>query len=126
MSHKGGWKDYGGGGWGEPHEPESDLIVSEGRFRCIRRVEGRIQEILWTRETAGAESVYEQERQRAQQRELMEEMSTTELNNELIDPDRLTAVPYEEIRSQYEKQQEEKNEDTNQGYIQIPEIDIAY
>ena len=64
--------------------------------------------------------MYEQERQRDRQRELMNNTSTTELRNELIDPDRLTAVPYEEIRNHYETQHEE-DEGSARGYIQVPE-----
>lgn len=107
MTHKGGWKDYGCGGWGEPLDPDSELIVSEGRFRCIRRVEGRIQETLWTYETPDAETAYQRERTRDHQRKLMKTMSVDELTDELLGSNQLDAVPSEELRECYERKCDE-------------------
>lgn len=126
MTHKGGWKDYGGGAWGDPLSADTDVIVSEGRFRCIRRMDGRIHEVLWTRETPDADIEYEQERKRDEQRELMRELSLEELQDEWVDPDRLSALPRSEIDEFYEQKREQAEQTAESSQSrQFPEIDIA-
>lgn len=127
MTHKGGWKDYGGGAWGERLSPDTELIGdSEGRFRLIRRVDGRIQDVIWTRDTPDADAAYEQERKRDEQRELMRQLSLEDLHEEWINPDRLSALPRAELHKFYMQKREQAEQTTESSQpIDYPEIEIA-
>lgn len=90
MTAQGGWRNF----YGEyvesdetqafeepPHPPEfgPESGHPPGRFRCVARRDGRIDEIIWTVESPDADSVYERLRERTRQRERLEEASYEEL-----------------------------------------------
>jgi len=102
MTAAGGWKRHKPFQWeGKYGPPESDddiLIVDPGRYREIRRVDGRIHSVLWTYETAEAQAYYEKQKQL----ELAQNLSKQELLSEARNPDELDQLERIEIIGQLE------------------------
>lgn len=91
MTKNGGWEKPGHAtveGSGEidfashREKPETDddfpIHGFPGRYRFVRRVDGRIDSDVWTHKTDDAEAYYERERQR----QTLEEMSFEEVKDE--------------------------------------------
>lgn len=123
MTHKGGWKGH----LSEVYIPEPEAKPTEddnwwldwpGRYRHIRRVDGRIDEVLWTYETADAQEWYDQkreeeqlERKREPQRKRLQEMSFEEVEAEYFgESDELNRLEWEEIRDRYETLKDQQSE----------------
>lgn len=89
MTHKGGWYNYYERSFNTPEpDPNSDEDIQlsgheEGKFRCIRRKNGRIDSVLWQYETDGAETWYEESKREEAQRERLSTMDTKEVYAEL-------------------------------------------
>lgn len=115
MTHRGGWKRH----WPSiyipepekrPKDDENFWIEYPGRYRHIRRVDGRIDETLWTYETEDAQEWYEQqkreeqlEEKRERQRDQLQQMSFEEVKAEYFgDTDRLNLLDLDEIRERYD------------------------
>ena len=69
ITPNGGWKNFyrapgdapSEGKYDTPPDPipfDSDVWAPSGRFRCIKRVDGRIREVVWTVESPDADSHY--------------------------------------------------------------------
>ncbi|WP_162562336.1 hypothetical protein [Salinigranum rubrum] len=106
MTYKGGWENYRGASFdtppAKPHE-DSELQITgseEGRFRCIRRVDGRIESTTWKYETAGADDLYSRERRKASQRERLKDMNIDELRAEL-DNRELDCLSFDEVMREF-------------------------
>ncbi len=109
MTAAGGWKRHEPYHWegkhGPPEDDEDFLIVDPGRYREIRRVDGRIHSVLWTHETAESQAYYEEQKRvakREKQLELVQDLSKTELLAEARDPDQLDELESIEILDQLE------------------------
>jgi|GEM_PF-5256961 len=111
MTAGGGWRNFykefseddATAAFDEPQEqPDlgADTGYPPGRYRCIERRDGRLNEILWTAETPDAEEVYDRQREQERQRERLEELSYEELLDALmraefvgdLDPEEITAA----------------------------------
>jgi len=108
MSYKGGWQTH----WPKvvfklPMErPTADdewpIDGREGRYRQIRRVDGRIDEVMWTYETDNAEEAYERARRREAQLQRLKQMSVEEAADEyLMHTNELDALSREEIKTRH-------------------------
>jgi len=68
-------------------KPNSDdefpITGIPGRYRLIKRVDGRIKETIWRYETADADEWYERRRQEERQREKLETMTLEEVEDEV-------------------------------------------
>jgi len=109
MTHRGGWERRHANFTREtvverPTSDENPLVATEpGRYRAIRRVDGRFVETIWEYETGDAEEYYERQRRNQSQLEAMAEMSVDELNRELTGETRkLDEVSRERIREEFE------------------------
>ncbi len=102
MTAAGGWKRHEPFHWEGKHGPPEDdddfLLDAPGRYREIRRVDGRIHSVLWTYETAESQAYYEKQKQL----ELAQDLSKTELLAEARDPDQLDELEPIEILDQLE------------------------
>lgn len=109
MTYQGGWKrmlpNFHPDEFREPPTPDDEFILPQaGRYRAIRRKNGRLGETLWEYETADAEEYYERQRHQARQQERLSQMSVEELHNELLDKtDELDLLSWDEIRDQFEQ-----------------------
>ena len=94
MTPAGGWKRHQpfhwDGKYGEPDPDDGYLLTTPGRYREIRRVEGRIDEVIWTYETPDAEAHYQAEKERTQVSDLTidELVSELEQRDEIVELDR--------------------------------------
>ncbi|SNR70967.1 hypothetical protein [Halorubrum vacuolatum] len=97
MTQKGGWKRHQpfhwDGRYGRPDHDDDYLITTPGRYREIRRVDGRIDEELWRYETPDAEAHYQRERER----EKVEELSVEKILDELQERDEITELDRSEL-----------------------------
>lgn len=97
MTPQGGWKRHQpfhwDGKYGEPDPDEDYLLNKPGRYREIRRVDGRIDAVIWTHETPDAEAYYQAERER----ERLSELSVEEILSELEQPDELVTLNQDDI-----------------------------
>lgn len=97
MTPQGGWKRHQpfhwDGKYGEPDPDDDYLIATSGRYREIRRVDGRIDEVIWTHETPDAEAYYQAERERKR----LSELSVEEILSELEQPDELVTLDRDDI-----------------------------
>ena len=94
MTPAGGWKRHQpfhwDGKYGEPDPDDGYLLTTPGRYREIRRVEGRIDEGIWTYETPDAEAHYQAQKERTQVSDLTidELVSELEQRDEIVELDR--------------------------------------
>jgi hypothetical protein len=94
MTPAGGWKRHQpfhwDGKYGEPDPDDGYLLTTPGRYREIRRVEGRIDEVIWTYETPDAEAHYQAQKERTQVSDLTidELVSELEQRDEIVELDR--------------------------------------
>lgn len=97
MTPGGGWKRHQpfhwDGKYGEPDPDDGYLLTVPGRYREIRRVDGRIDEVIWTYETPDAETHYQAEKERAR----LSELSVDELLTELKQRDKITELDRGEL-----------------------------
>jgi len=97
MTPAGGWKRHQpfhwDGKYGEPDPDDGYLLTTPGRYREIRRVEGRIDEVIWTYKTPDAEAYYQAEKERTR----LSELSITELLSELEQGDEITELDQSEL-----------------------------
>ena len=97
MTPAGGWKRHQpfhwDGKYGEPDPDDGYLLTTPGRYREIRRVEGRIDEVIWTYETPDAEAHYQAEKERTR----LSELSITELLSELEQRGEITELDQSEL-----------------------------
>jgi len=122
MTAAGGWKRHEPFHWegkqGPPEDDDDFLIVDPGRYREIRRVDGRIHSVLWTYETAESQAYYEKQKQHAKrekQLELAQDLSKTELLAEARDPDQLDELEPIEILDQLEIMLRDQGREMNAG-----------
>lgn len=108
MTYQGGWErqlpNFHTDEFRErPTSDEAYILPAPGRYRAIRRSNGRLAETLWEYETADAEEYYERQRRKARQQERLSEMSVDELHDELSGKtDELNLLSGDEIRDQFE------------------------
>ncbi|WP_149799991.1 hypothetical protein [Halorubrum xinjiangense] len=92
MTPGGGWKRHEpfhwDGKYGEPDPDDDYLLTVPGRYREIRRVDGRIDEVIWTYETPDAEAHYQAEKER----EKLSDLSVDELLTELEQRNKITTL----------------------------------
>jgi len=97
MTPGGGWKRHQpfhwDGKYGEPDPDDDYLLTVPGRYREIRRVDGRIDEVIWTYETPDAEAHYQAEKEREQ----LSDLSVDELLTELDQRDKITTLDQSEL-----------------------------
>ena len=97
MTPGGGWKRHQPFHWdGKYEEPDPDddyLLTAPGRYREIRRVDGRIDEVIWTYETPDAEAHY----QAKKEREKLSDLSVDELLTELEQRNKITTLDQSEL-----------------------------
>ncbi len=97
MTPKGGWKRHDPFHWdrkyGEPDPDDDYLLDTPGRYREIRRVDGRIDEVVWTYETPDAETHYQRERER----EKVTDLSAEDILAELQERDEITELDRNEL-----------------------------
>jgi hypothetical protein len=97
MTPQGGWKRHQpfhwDGKYGEPAPDDDYLLDTPGRYREIRRVDGRIDEVIWTHKTPEAEAHYQRERER----EKVAELSPKEILAELQERDEITELDKSEL-----------------------------
>lgn len=97
MTPGGGWKRHQpfhwDGKYGKPDSDDGYLLTSPGRYREIRRVDGRIDEVLWTYETPDAETHYRAEKERTK----LSELSIGELLTELEQRDEIAELDQSEL-----------------------------
>lgn len=117
MTPAGGWKRHApfhwDGKYGPPEDDTDYLIATPGRYREIRRVDGRIHSVLWTYETAGCQEYYEklkQQAEREKQIELTQDLSGRELLAEARNPDQLDQLEPIEILDRLEIRLNQQNQ----------------
>ena len=97
MTPAGGWKRHQpfhwDGKYGKPDRDDGYLLTTPGRYREIRRVNGRIDEVIWTYETPDAEAHYQAEKERSQ----VSELTIDELLSELEQRDELVELDQSEL-----------------------------
>jgi hypothetical protein len=97
MTSGGGWTRHQpfhwDGKYGKPDPDDDYLLTSPGRYREIRRVDGRIDEVIWTYETPDADAHY----QAGKEREKLTDLSVDELLSELKQRDEVTELDRSEI-----------------------------
>jgi hypothetical protein len=97
MTPGGGWKRHQpfhwDGKYGEPDPDDDYLLTVPGRYREIRRVDGRIDEVIWTYETPDAEAHYQAEKEREQ----LSDLSVDELLTELDQRNKITTLDQSEL-----------------------------
>lgn len=97
MTPGGGWKRHQpfhwDGKYGEPDPDDGYLLTVPGRYREIRRVDGRIDEVIWTYETPDAEEHYQAEKER----EKLSDLSVDELLTELEQRNKITTLDQNEL-----------------------------
>jgi len=97
MTPAGGWKRHQpfhwDGKYGEPDPDDGYLLTTPGRYREIRRVEGRIDEVIWTYETPDAEAHYQAEKERTQ----VSDLTIDELVSELEQRDEIVELDQNEL-----------------------------
>lgn len=104
MTPQGGWKRHQpfhwDGKYGEPDSDDGYLLTLPGRYREIRRVDGRIDEVIWTHETPDAETHYQIERERERLSELPAEdiLEELEQRDELANLDRSELIEEAEMK----------------------------
>lgn len=104
MTPRGGWKRHQpfhwDGKYGEPDPDDGYLFTLPGRYREIRRVDGRIDEVIWTHETSDADTHYQAERERERLSKLSVEDILRELEQreELVTLDRSDLIEEAELR----------------------------
>lgn len=95
-------------------KPQSDddwpIDGNPGRYRLVRRVNGRIDGDVWSYETDDADAHYRREREKERQREKLREMSFEEVEREFFDgPEELDKLDFDEIRERYEELREQRS-----------------
>ena len=109
MTYQGGWErrlsNFHPDEFREPPTPDDERILPQaGRYRAIRRKNGRLGETVWEYETADAEEYYERQRRKVRQQERLSQMSVEELDDELTgETNELDLLPWDEIRDQFEE-----------------------
>ena len=97
MTPAGGWKRHQPFNWdgkyGKPDRDDGYLLTTPGRYREIRRVNGRIDEVIWTYETPDAEAHYQAEKERSR----VSELTIDELLSELEQPEEITELDQSEL-----------------------------
>jgi hypothetical protein len=97
MTPRGGWKRHQpfhwDGKYGKPDPDDGYLLTEPGRYREIRRVDGRIDEVVWTHETSDAETHYQAEKEREQ----LSDLSVDELLTELDQRNKITTLDQSEL-----------------------------
>ena len=97
MTPGGGWTRHQpfhwDGKYGKPDPDDDYLLTGPGRYREIRRVDGRIDEVIWTHETPDADAHYQAEKER----EKLSELSLDELLTELEQRDETTELDQSEL-----------------------------
>jgi hypothetical protein len=121
MTYQGGWErklsnfdpdDF----YRERPTPDDNILPGPGRYRAIRRKNGRLGETLWEYETADAESHYARQRRKARQQERLSQMSAEELHDELSgQTDELDLLSRDVIRDQFEARGGYEALNSNQG-----------
>lgn len=126
MTAGGGWRNFykeyseddATAAFDEPQEePDlgADTGYPPGRYRCIERRDGRLNEILWTAETPDAEEVYDRQRKKERQRERLEELSYEELLEALTGGEFIDDLDPEQVTDALQTKRpvpEEANEDS--------------
>lgn len=108
MTYQGGWErtlpDFHQDDLRERPTPDDEYILpGPGRYRAIRRKNGRLGETLWEYETADAESHYDRQRRKADQQERLSQMSVQELHGEFSgQTDELDLLSLDTIYDQFE------------------------
>jgi ribosomal protein L29 len=109
MTYEGGWermlRNFAQEEFHErPTSDDNPLVMTlPGRYRALRRVNGRHDEVLWEYETDDAEDYYDRQRREQNQREQMREMSIEDLHAEVWgDANELDEIPLDDIHDQYE------------------------
>jgi hypothetical protein len=95
-------------------EPQSDdewpIEGFPGRYRLVKRVNGRIEGNVWSYETDDADAYYQHERGKEQQREKLEKMGFEEVKREYFEgPEQLDKLDLDEIRDRYEELRERRS-----------------
>jgi len=104
MTPQGGWKRHQPFHWegkyGVPDPNDDYLLTVPGRYREIRRVDGRIDEVIWTHETPDAETYYQVERERERLSELSMDgiLEELEQRDELVELDQSDLIEEAEMR----------------------------
>lgn len=97
MTPGGGWTRHQpfhwDGKYGKPDPDDDYLLTGPGRYREIRRVDGRIDEVIWTYETPDADAHYQAEKER----EKLSELSLDELLTELEQRDETNELDQSEL-----------------------------
>lgn len=103
MTPEGGWKRHSPFHWegkyGKPDPDDDYLLTDPGRYREIRRVDGRIGEVIWTYETPDAKTHYQTVRERTK----LTELSLDDLTGELEQRDKVTELDRSEIIRELKK-----------------------
>lgn len=109
MTYEGGWERMLANVAPEefldcPTSDDSFLITLPGRYRAIKRVNGRLDEVLWKYETDDADEYYETQQKTDQQRERLYAMSVEDLGAELLGgTNELDELSYSEIQERFEE-----------------------
>ena len=107
---RGGWKNYYAefdpSGTNSFETPPDPLDLSEstphppGAYRCIKRVDGHITTVVWDRETADAETYYEEQQRATQQEEQLEEMSLEDVQQTLNEGHTFDALSPRDVKEE--------------------------
>lgn len=115
LTYKGGWRTWGADRHDQPPDRPDPDDLDPGRYRAIRRREGRIDGVEWAVETEDAQALYEERRQRDKLDEWEEagEPDEIEAAREAGDLDRLDdrEIAVAELRASSRKIEQEEGAD---------------